>query len=802
MLMKQKKMLALTLSQLVLLYRQEFPGLAALADASGDGERFRMGLREFVDAHRAAEGEAAEQIRLLIDYDGRSVRELSTDRQLEVRTLTLLWQFLTGRLENPEMPSDLFVDLYHLFRLLDAPEIPLPSPRRVRSRTERWLSGQDDGVRAIRADNRERMLHLLIQKIENRKSKVPSRFQFADGMTYEEKYRQVAAWWGDFRFQLAMAVKSPSELNRFLAGSLSSETMYLLSKARKKGMPFFATPYYLSLLDVTGGGYDDAAIRSYILYSPQLVETYGQIRAWEREDVVEAGRPNAAGWLLPDGHNIHRRYPEVAILIPDTMGRACGGLCASCQRMYDFQSERLNFEFETLRPVTGGGYDDAAIRSYILYSPQLVETYGQIRAWEREDVVEAGRPNAAGWLLPDGHNIHRRYPEVAILIPDTMGRACGGLCASCQRMYDFQSERLNFEFETLRPKESWDHKLRRLMNYFEEDTQLRDILITGGDALMSQNKTLRNILEAVCRMAGRKRRANARRPDGEKYAELQRVRLGSRLPAYLPMRVNDELVEILREFREKASAVGVKQFIIQTHFQTPLEVTPEAEEAIRKILSAGWLITNQLVYTVAASRRGHTTRLRQVLNSLGVVCYYTFSVKGFQENYAVFTPNSRSMQEQVEEKVYGRLTPEQAAELDDLLADGTDTAAKIRRFMRRHHLPFLATDRSVLNLPAIGKSMSFRLVGITAEGKRLLRFDHDRTRRHSPIIDSMGEIFIVENKSLAAYLRQLGKMGEDPEDYASIWAYTHGETEPRFGLYVYPDFGFATTDRVSNLELE
>ena len=701
MLMKQKKMLALTLSQLVLLYRQEFPGLAALADASGDGERFRMGLREFVDAHRAAEGEAAEQIRLLIDYDGRSVRELSTDRQLEVRTLTLLWQFLTGRLENPEMPSDLFVDLYHLFRLLDAPEIPLPSPQRVRSRTERWLSGQDDGVRAIRADNRERMLHLLIQKIGNRKSKVPSRFQFADGMTYEEKYRQVAAWWGDFRFQLAMAVKSPSELNRFLAGSLSSETMYLLSKARKKGMPFFATPYYLSLLDVTGGGYDDAAIRSYILYSPQLVETYGQIRAWEREDVVEAGRPNAAGWLLPDGHNIHRRYPEVAILIPDTMGRACGGLCASCQRMYDFQSERLNFEFESLRP-----------------------------------------------------------------------------------------------------KESWDHKLRRLMTYFEEDTQLRDILITGGDALMSQNKTLHNILEAVYRMACRKRKANAGRPDGEKYAELQRVRLGSRLPAYLPMRIDDGLVEVLREFKQKASAVGVRQFIIQTHFQSPLEVTPEAQEAIRRILAAGWLVTNQLVYTVAASRRGHTTRLRQVLNALGVVCYYTFSVKGFQENYAVFTPNSRSLQEQHEEKIYGRLTPEQAGELDAELEKGGDTAERLRRFMKRHRLPFLATDRSVLNLPAIGKSMSFRLVGITPEGRRILRFDHDRTRRHSPIIDRMGEIYIVENKSLAAYLRQLENMGEDADDYASIWNYTHGETEPRFGLYVYPDFGFATTDRVSNLELE
>ena len=138
----------------------------------------------------------------------------------------------------------------------------------------------------------------------------------------------------------------------------------------------------------------------------------------------------------------------------------------------------------SLLNINEEGYNDISIRSYILYSPELVETYGHIKAWEKEDIVKDGRPNAAGWLLPEGHNIHRRYPEVAILIPDTMGRACGGLCASCQRMYDFQSERLNFEFENLRPKESWEKKLKRLMDYFETDTQLRDILITGGDALM------------------------------------------------------------------------------------------------------------------------------------------------------------------------------------------------------------------------------------------------------------------------------------------------------------------------------
>lgn len=158
-------------------------------------------------------------------------------------------------------------------------------------------------------------------------------------------------------------------------------------------------------------------------------------------------------------------------------------------------------------------------------------------------------------------------------------------------------------------------------------------------------------------------------------------------------------MEILREFKEKASTIGIRQFIIQTHFQTPLEVTPEAAEGIRKLLAAGWLIDNQLVYNVAASRRGHTTRLRQVLNQLGVVCYYTFSVKGFEENNAVFTPNSRSVQEQWEEKRFGKLTKEDAHNLSVLLGTVHDPAACIRRFLKTHHLPFLATDAMCSTCP-------------------------------------------------------------------------------------------------------
>ena len=703
--MIKRRLLSYDISQLTKAFKKDFPQLVTMAEESESAALFKEALRSFVSSRidRTVGGSnmgnaVAKRILLLIEHDGMMVSELSTGEEMPIRTITCLWQFLAGKLEEDVSP-DFFIDLYWQFELLEKPEEIVPDRSLVKRQMNRWPTGLDEEVMAIRHSNKERIIAGLIRKIERRHAPT-SRFQFTEGMSYAEKYVKVQEWWNIGRFHLAMAFKSPTELNYFLGGSLSAGTMDLLARARKKGMPFFVTPYYLSLLNTNTSGYDDAAIRSYILYSEELVDTYGRIKAWEKEDIVVAGQPNAAGWLLPEGHNIHRRYPEVAILIPDSMGRACGGLCASCQRMYDFQSERLNFDFESLKP-----------------------------------------------------------------------------------------------------KETWDKKLRRLMRYFEEDAQLRDILITGGDALMSQNATLRNILDAVYKMAVRKRKANESRPEGEKYAELQRVRLGSRLLAYLPLRITDELVGILRSFKDKASRVGVTQFIIQTHFQSPLEVTPEAKKAIEAILSAGWIITNQLVYTVAASRRGHTAKLRQTLNAMGVVCYYTFSVKGFHENYAVFAPNSRSLQEQQEEKVFGLIPKEKQKELYRLIRYERPLGKKLSGFLKENRLLFAATDRSVLNLPAIGKSMTFQMVGLTTEGKRILKFDHDTGRRHSPIIDRMGEVYIVENKSVAAYLRQLQDMGEDVREYISIWNYSEGRTEPRFSIYEYPDYPFDVTEKMTNLEL-
>lgn len=696
--MSKCKTIYCTNSQLYKLFEETLNPVVRLALGSKNVESFKQVLRDYVRERGKSggcESGVTDCLLLLIDHDGTQVDELSTGECIRVRTIEYLWKLLTGKLSEKVSP-DLFIDLYELFGRLTGSPGDTYDPERLKRSMERWPGGLKPEIIAVREANRRRIIKKLVARIDQNSS-AQSKYSFEEGMNGEAKYKQVESWWLTAKFHLAMAVKTPAALDRFLDHTLSEETMRLLRLAQKKGMPFFVTPYYLSLL------------------------------------------------------------------------------------------------------CTGKEYDDAAIRSYVLYSPELIESYGSIKAWEKEDVVVSGRPNAAGWLLPQGQNIHRRYPEVAILIPDSMGRACGGLCASCQRMYDFQSNRFNFDLETLKPKEGWPKKLERLMRYFEEDTQLRDILITGGDAFMSRNATLRNILDAVYLMALRKRKANRSRARGEKYAELQRVRLGSRLPAYLPMRIDAELIAILREFKEKASRIGVAQFIVQTHFQSPLEVTPEARSAIEAIQSAGWTITNQHVYTVHASRRGHNAKLRRVLNQLGVVCYYTFSVKGFEENYAVFTPNSRSVQEQREEKVFGAMTRVQQDELYRRITGEGVAGPDIKKFLKEHHLPFAATDRNVLNLPAIGKSMTFTTVGMTARGKRILRFDHDTGRRHSPAIDSTAGVYIVENKSVAAYLRQLEQMSENAKDYESVWTYTESVTEPRFGLYDYPGYEFEPTGRMTNI---
>ena len=597
-----------------------------------------------------------------------------------------------------------FEDMLQLFRQFSGKNLrKIPSRRQVRQWMKNYPSGLDEEIIALRKHNQERIMNILIDKIDSGELS-DSKYRFESGMSRERKFLTMLEWWNESSFHLKFAVRSPDLLNEMLDYSLDPDTMKILYDAEQAGIPFFVNPYYLSLLHVSGGS---RAVKA-----------------------------------------------------------------------------------------------DLAIRDYVIYTRQLVNEFGQIVAWEKEDEVQPGKPNAAGWILPSYHSIHRRYPEVAILIPETMGRACGGLCAVCQRMYVFQKGLFNFHLKELEADERWPRKLSRLMEYFENDSQLRDILISGGDALMSSDRTLQQILDAVYEMACNKKKANESRPDGKKYAELLRVRLGSRLPVYLPQRITPALVKILADFKGKASQIGVKQFVIQTHFISPMEITPEVREAVRRLLSAGWIVTNQLVFTATASRRGHSARLRQVLNDIGVLPYYTFSVKGYMENYHNFTPNARTVQEQQEEKVLGLIPSRYHTQLAGISHEAKDLVHRLSKLRSSAKLPFLATDRNVMNLPGVGKSLTFRVIGITRYGRRILEFSYDTTRAHSPIVNHADKTVIIESKSIGEYLRQLEDMGENTTDYANIYGYSMGETEPRMPIYEYPDYDFDLTGEFTNCQVQ
>ena len=98
-------------------------------------------------------------------------------------------------------------------------------------------------------------------------------------------------------------------------------------------------------------------------------------------------------------------------------------------------------------------------------------------------------------------------------------------------------------------------------------------------------------------------------------------------------------------------------------------------------------------------------------------------------------------------------------------------------------IPFLATDRNMINLPGLGKSNTFRTIGITSDGRRILRFHFDHKRKHSPVADKLDSIVIIEVKSLYHYLKQLEVIGENLDDYQNIWGYSMGRVENKSSAF-------------------
>jgi lysine 2,3-aminomutase len=111
--------------------------------------------------------------------------------------------------------------------------------------------------------------------------------------------------------------------------------------------------------------------------------------------------------------------------------------------------------------------------------------------------------------------------------------------------------------------------LEAAFNYIAEHTEVRDIVISGGDPLSYSDERLEQILDKL-------------------YAipHVEIMRLGTRNPVTRPQRITDDLVNMLKKYQP---------LYINTHFNHPKECTMEAFEACHKLSEAGFIIGNQTV---------------------------------------------------------------------------------------------------------------------------------------------------------------------------------------------------------------
>ncbi|HYY53317.1 MAG TPA: KamA family radical SAM protein [Myxococcales bacterium] len=111
--------------------------------------------------------------------------------------------------------------------------------------------------------------------------------------------------------------------------------------------------------------------------------------------------------------------------------------------------------------------------------------------------------------------------------------------------------------------------LREAIAYLREHGEVRDVLISGGDPLLLSTERLVELLEQV-----------------RSVPHVEIVRIGTRIPVCLPMRVDDELAAALRRFAP---------LYVVTHFNHAKEITAEAREACERLVDRGIPVENQAV---------------------------------------------------------------------------------------------------------------------------------------------------------------------------------------------------------------
>jgi lysine 2,3-aminomutase len=173
--------------------------------------------------------------------------------------------------------------------------------------------------------------------------------------------------------------------------------------------------------------------------------------------------------------------------------------------------------------------------------------------------------HTADWEMSDpcGEDAHspvpglvHRYPDrVLFLVTDR----CASYCRYCTRSrlvsnasgYDFHP---NFEAQ---------------IDYIRRTPSIRDVLLSGGDPLLLSDEKLENLLSRL-----------------RAIPHVEFLRIGSRIPIFLPQRITPELCDMLRQFHP---------LFLSVHSNHPRELTTEVRDALGRLADAGIPLGNQSV---------------------------------------------------------------------------------------------------------------------------------------------------------------------------------------------------------------
>jgi len=200
-------------------------------------------------------------------------------------------------------------------------------------------------------------------------------------------------------------------------------------------------------------------------------------------------------------------------------------------------------------------YYASLIQSHKINDPVLLQS---VPTGEMVDNIGIEIPPVAADHSP-ARLIDQFYPRVLTIKATNM---CAMYCTHCLRIAHIGKKDRIYS----------DNAYEEALGYIRNNTRIRDVLITGGDAFVLPNQKIKKILKAL-----------------DDIDHVKMKRLGTRIPVTTPWRIDTELLEILEESNDK------KPVRVVTQINTAQEITPISKDAFKRISKSVSAVLNQAV---------------------------------------------------------------------------------------------------------------------------------------------------------------------------------------------------------------